>query len=381
VDNLTHALVGAALARSGFDRATPLATATLVLAANAPDVDVLAYTQGEWFALANRRGITHGVPALLVLPFAVSATMAGWDRFVRRRLSPDAPPAPFRALLLLSFVGVLTHPVLDWMNTYGMRWWLPFDGSWSYGDALFIIDPWIWLMLGGAAVLGAARTPREAAAWAVLGALTSAPVLLTPLVPPAAKAVWLLGLGAIALARWRGPSAAPRRLALARALTGAAAVYVLALLAASRLAEADVRSALGEAGLDDADVDDVMIQPLPANPLVSEVVIETPDRYVRGSHRWGRSPRVALGELPALPRRAPDDPEALRAIQEARLHPDLRHYLTWSRFPYWQVERDGEGARVRVGDARYVARTGGLSGLAVRVPGDDRGPTEPSLAP
>ena len=84
MDNLTHSLVGAALARSGLDRTTPLATATLVLAANAPDIDVLAYTQGEWFALASRRGITHGVPALIFLPFAVGAAMAGWERLVRR---------------------------------------------------------------------------------------------------------------------------------------------------------------------------------------------------------------------------------------------------------------------------------------------------------
>ena len=109
------------LARAGLDGTTPLATATLVVAANAPEVDVLAYTQGEWFALAFRRGITHGVPAMAVLPFAVAGAMAAWDRLVRRRRRPDAPPARFPALLLLSFVGVLTHPTLDWMNTYGMR--------------------------------------------------------------------------------------------------------------------------------------------------------------------------------------------------------------------------------------------------------------------
>jgi len=72
------------LARAGLDGTTPLATATLVVAANAPDVDVLAYTQDEWFALAFRRGITHGVPAMAVLPFAVAGAMAAWDRLVRR---------------------------------------------------------------------------------------------------------------------------------------------------------------------------------------------------------------------------------------------------------------------------------------------------------
>jgi inner membrane protein len=361
VDNLTHSLVGAALARSGLDRTTPLATATLVLAANAPDVDVLAFTQGEWFALASRRGITHGVPAMILLPFAVGATMAGWDRVVRRFGSPDAPPARFRALLLLSFIGVLTHPTLDWMNTYGMRWWLPFDGSWSYGDALFIIDPWIWLTLGGAAVLGSVRTWSGAAGWAVLGALATTPVMIAAVVPATAKMVWLAAIATIVLARWRWRPAAAGRIAAARALTGAAAIYIAIMIGLSRYAEAEVRDAIGAADIQG--VQDVMIQPLAANPLAAEVVIQTFDRYYRGSHRWTRSPRVSLVESPALPRLGGDEPD--EAVQLARAHPDVRHYLTWSRFPHWFVEEGG--AVVRVGDARYVERTGGLSGLTVRV--------------
>ena len=58
MDNLTHSLVGAALSRAGLDRRTPLATATLVVAANAPDIDVLSFVRGPYFALSFRRGIT-----------------------------------------------------------------------------------------------------------------------------------------------------------------------------------------------------------------------------------------------------------------------------------------------------------------------------------
>jgi inner membrane protein len=50
-------------------------------------------------------------------------------------------------LLLASFVGVLSHPLLDLMNTYGTRVLEPFSHRWFYADSLFIIDPWIWLML------------------------------------------------------------------------------------------------------------------------------------------------------------------------------------------------------------------------------------------
>ena len=59
--------MGATISKAGAERTTPLATATLVAAANAPDIDIFAYSHGEYFALSFRRGITHGLPALLVL--------------------------------------------------------------------------------------------------------------------------------------------------------------------------------------------------------------------------------------------------------------------------------------------------------------------------
>ncbi|HSG48629.1 MAG TPA: metal-dependent hydrolase, partial [Longimicrobiales bacterium] len=183
-----------------MDRRTPLATATLVVAANAPDVDILSYAGGTYFALAFRRGITHGIPAQIVLPFVVAGAMLAWDRWVRRRRLPEEAPALPREILLLSFVGVFTHPVLDWMNVYGMRWGLPFTGSWSYGDALFIIDPWLWLLLGSAVFL--ARS-GGAVLWAVLAVLTTLLMWVGPL-PRTASVVWTVALVTIALLRWKG---------------------------------------------------------------------------------------------------------------------------------------------------------------------------------
>src|SRR5690606_39486462 len=86
MDNLTHSLAGAALAATGLRRTTPLATATLVLAANAPDVDAFVYLFGDSYdGLAFRRGWTHGPIAMAVLPFVVAAVILGWDRWLRRR--------------------------------------------------------------------------------------------------------------------------------------------------------------------------------------------------------------------------------------------------------------------------------------------------------
>jgi membrane-bound metal-dependent hydrolase YbcI (DUF457 family) len=178
LDNLTHTLVGAAIAKAGAERATPLATATLVMAANAPDLDISSFVRGEYFALAFRRGITHGWPALVVLPFVVTAGVLAWDRWVRRKRDPTVPPVRPRMIFAFSVLGLLTHPSLDWLNTYGMRWGLPFDGSWTYGDALFIIDPWIWIVLGSAVFLTSSPSRRANWGWALLGLLTTALVVL-----------------------------------------------------------------------------------------------------------------------------------------------------------------------------------------------------------
>ena len=152
MDNLCHSLVGAALSESGLRPRTRYATTALVLGANFPDIDVAAvFTE---HGLGFRRGITHGIPALIVLPFVLTGIILVWHAVFRRPI--ESKPVRPRQLLLLSALAILTHPALDWMNTYGMRWLMPLDGTWLYGDSLFIVDPWILLMLG-AAWLGGRR--------------------------------------------------------------------------------------------------------------------------------------------------------------------------------------------------------------------------------
>lgn len=163
MDNLCHTLAGAALAKAGLDRRTPLATPALLIAANLPDLDILSYLRDPLFALTFRRGWTHGVLAMLALPPLLAGVMLLWDRQVRRRLQPDAPPAIPRQLMLVSVAGVLSHPLLDLLNTYGVRLLMPFSERWFYGDTLFIIDPWLWLLLGIVTVLGTVGGRRERA--------------------------------------------------------------------------------------------------------------------------------------------------------------------------------------------------------------------------
>src|SRR3954462_13884214 len=67
MDNLTHTLVGAALAEAGLKRRTALASATLMIGANFPDIDVVAVPLDhgiEWRRGAPpRAGGGGGAPA------------------------------------------------------------------------------------------------------------------------------------------------------------------------------------------------------------------------------------------------------------------------------------------------------------------------------
>src|SRR5690606_18531125 len=138
MDPIAHTLTGAALAASGLRRATPLATAALLIGANLPDIDAVTLLADPYLSLAHRRGWSHGILALALLPPLLAAALLCWDHLVRRRLRPAAPAARWWPLVLVSAIAVVSHPVLDWLNNYGMRWLMPFDGRWFYGDALFI---------------------------------------------------------------------------------------------------------------------------------------------------------------------------------------------------------------------------------------------------
>lgn len=158
MDNITHTFVGAALAEAGLKRRTALGAATLMIGANFPDIDVAGLAFPD--SIDIRRGATHGFLALAILPFVLAWLMSQYDKYVRRRRDPVAEPASFRQLTILAAVSIATHPTLDYMNIYGMRWLMPFVNKWFYADGLFIVDVWLLaaLVIG---VVWARGTRRE----------------------------------------------------------------------------------------------------------------------------------------------------------------------------------------------------------------------------
>ena len=163
MDNLTHSLVGALIGQAGLKRRTGLAMPALIVGANLPDVDAACFLWLDGVEhLSFRRGITHGPPAWVLLPLVLAGLLYGFDRWQAIRGTRPAARLPVRFgwLYALSFLACLTHPALDWLNVYGIRLLEPFSSRWSYGDILFIIDVWLWALMGFATWFSLRREKR-----------------------------------------------------------------------------------------------------------------------------------------------------------------------------------------------------------------------------
>ncbi|PBN42275.1 metal-dependent hydrolase [Sphingobium sp. D43FB] len=322
MDNLAHTLVGAALGMAGLKRKTGLGLATLMIAANLPDIDALGLLFGE--NLAWRRGWTHGPIALLVLPLLLAAAIVAFDRWQaqRGRRPTDRLPVRIGWVLALAYIGILSHPLLDFLNTYGIRCLMPFSDRWFYGDALFIIDLWIWIVLGIGIWLSRRRERRQQAG-AGLPALT---VLLL------------------------------------------AACYSLAMGAAGRAAEHYAARDIAALGL--GQPSRVLASPVPIDPFRRRILFEVEDAYGFGDFRWLPAPRITLE--PGLIPTGMDDPVIALAVRQEK---SVADFLYWSRYPFASVRRDADGAEVVIGDARYNRRPddGGFSVRAV-IPGTGPAP-------
>jgi inner membrane protein len=142
LEPITHFLTGACLGRAGLNRKTALATLTLTLAAEAPDLDVIGGTvRGSAFGFAHHRGFTHsflGVPldALVVL----ACVYLLW-RIRGRRVNDSKVPPRWGLLFLYACLAGLSHILLDFTNNYGVRPFWPFSERWYSWDIVFILEP------------------------------------------------------------------------------------------------------------------------------------------------------------------------------------------------------------------------------------------------
>jgi inner membrane protein len=391
LDNLTHTIAGLLLAeaavraraRGGEPNAT-FRTAAYFASAfvnNAPDLD-FAYanvTERPFGYLLHHRGHSHTIPVVLAIGLATAAVVG----FVARRRRWAWSPSDHAAMFVLCLLGPLVHVSMDFSNNYGVHPFWPIHAGWSYGDAVFIVEPFFWAV-GIPPLLFAARTRVMRFVAAIVLALGVGVCWAVAMAPASVRLVPSPMAVAVTLTAALSSFTAWRLGATARIAFGVVGCWAVAatFFAVSSTVNATIRRApLVEAGT----IHDVALTPFPANPLCSNALVvstEAEDYVVR---------RATVATLPSLypsdrcPVAADGDPTAplslivepataevswkdefrapLRELTEqVRTNCQAAALARFLRVPYWIDEGDS----IVLGDLRYD-RQRGLDFADVRI--------------
>jgi inner membrane protein len=369
MDNLTHSLVGLTAAKAGLERLSPGATTLCVLAANAPDVDIVVLAFGDrWTFLQHHRGITHAIVGVIglaiVLPLLVWAVDRLWSRFRNR-----PPTTHLKGLMVASFIASATHPLLDWTNNYGIRFLLPWSPKWSYGDLVFIVDPYLWLILGGAAFLLTAKTRFLKFVWAAIAAVLTLLIVASPrsggLPHPRGMALfWIVTLIALIVLSVKGV-----REQWGSKIAFVAFALVLCYCGALSFAHSRAVARGGEeatrmASSNGETVARLAAMPRLANPFRWDCVFETD----RANYRFDLS--LINGGAPENAVRYPKPPPAL--VEKISQQRPGRVFLGFARFPVMQLADPGCTTRtlVQLADLRYTEPGRSRGTFSVELPID-----------
>lgn len=164
-------LLGSTPPGLGFRTAAAISA---VVAANLPDVDVpYAVVAGfdKLGSLLHHRGYTH---TLLAVSIGIVATwgcaLALWRWKYRTDASVPDSAADRGWLFAVIAVAAASRLLLDWTNDYGIHPFSPANNAWHYGDTIFIVEPWLWIVAIPPLLFAARHTAARVVLGLVLGA-------------------------------------------------------------------------------------------------------------------------------------------------------------------------------------------------------------------
>ncbi len=388
MDNVTHTLFGLLVAelvvtrgRSepalGFVRSAYFVSAA---ANNLPDLDFLyaRITPGKLGYLLHHRGHTHTLLVGLLLGGALYALVRFRSRAARSR-------SDWNVLFGLALAGPMLHIAMDYGNSYGVHPFWPLYDGWIYGDAIFIVEPFLW-----AVMLPALLYSVHSRVGRALVALTAALTVVLPFVSGMVPTLFAVGVSATIVCSigldFR--LSRPRR-----AVFGAVATLaVLGLfLSTARLGKRRVESELTRLYPDER-IADIGVTTLPADPLCVAIVsasVSPKGELVSRLARLSLAPSVIASRACGLSedgytarRRTPVGADAaggLLITAEVRLPLDeLRRdakrcdayaFLRYARFPFFVEQPDGS---LTIGDLRFD-RSAGIEFAELSLPRAPRG--------
>lgn len=370
MDNVSHALAGFAVGAFVDRRLAPepdaargttrsrLLLLSGALASNFPDLDLVfsSLLPAPLGYLLHHRGHTHTF--LYALPQALLLAALLWLLWPGARRLLGASGAARKGLAWTLGIGLALHIAMDFLNSYGVHPFHPFDSRWLYGDMVFIVEPVFWIAFGTPLAMMARRLPVRLA---LLAMLLGVPLYFTMrgfLAWPSYAALAAIA-AVLAIMQSRSGARGIRGLAAAAAvglgfvtLQGGASV-----LAARGAATASLAAEPGARVLDAA------VTPFPANPLCWTFVAISIDDGA-GSYALRRgiaSIAPAIVDVAACPRSLAGEAAPRGAgrgivmVQEA--HGDLQelrrlarincHFAAWMRFARAPMLAHGTATDIR----------------------------------
>lgn len=166
VDSIAHGLTGAVIGYCGFRQrggsdSGRAALWTCIAAAEFPDIDVVLGFFGRDIFFRYHRSFTHS--AVMLPLWAALIAWIFWELWGRKN---------FRLLWWAAVAGLASHLVLDWLTNYGTELLWPLSDARFALSWVFIVDPYVWAMLG-VGLWAVLRKRRESAAKGALGAVAA----------------------------------------------------------------------------------------------------------------------------------------------------------------------------------------------------------------
>ncbi|MCM3872485.1 MAG: metal-dependent hydrolase [Pyrinomonadaceae bacterium] len=370
MDNLTHSLVGLVASKAGLEKLSPGTTGLCILAANVPDADIVALIGGRWNYLHHHRGITHSIFGALLLALTLPLIFYCAGRLIAR-IRGRQPGVRLKGLMIASFLVTATHPFMDWTNNYGIRPFLPWSSHWSYGDFIFIIDPFLWMILGGACFLLTSKSKLQMAIWFLLALLLTYLVLTVPAQrgldhPTVLRVIWFVVLVGLlvsfklgAAQRW-GPRIALAALVVITAYWGSMASLHYFAITEATIQARTIASQHGES------VTDIAAMATLANPFQWSCIVETES----AAYQFELSLAGNHPVLSSLVRHERADTADSPAVDQALEDERARIFMGFARFPVVRVVGTDclTQTLVQLADLRYTQPGSGRGTFSLDVP-------------
>jgi membrane-bound metal-dependent hydrolase YbcI (DUF457 family) len=146
LEPVTQLAFSAAIARTGINRLSPMATAAVLIAGVLPEIDVLSAIAGPHAFFLLHRTVTHSILGATILAVLVAFLL--WRSGRKREWNRPK----FPALLIAALCGAAGNLALSLGDTFGEKLFWPFSSKWYVLNLWPQLDPWMLALL--ALVLG-----------------------------------------------------------------------------------------------------------------------------------------------------------------------------------------------------------------------------------